>query len=78
MPAVTAETADKIQEVTGDKSNTIYPLFTDKEPFGAIAYVKKVVSDFKNERETLGIISGLVTNCVDRLRLKHGNIYRGT
>jgi len=57
VPAVTAETADKIQEVTGDKSNIIYPLFTDKQPFGAIVYVKKVVSDFKDERETLGIIS---------------------
>jgi|GEM_PF-2564083 len=57
VPAVTRETADKIQEVTGDKSNIIYPLSTNGTPFGAIVYIKKNVDDFKDEREILKIIS---------------------
>jgi len=57
VPAVTRETADKIQKVTGDKSNIIYPLSTDDRPFGAIVYVKKVVDDFRDERDTLEVIS---------------------
>ncbi len=57
VPAVTVETADKIQAATGDKSNIIYPLYTDGAPFGAIAYVKKIVNDFRDERETLGVIT---------------------
>jgi len=68
VPAVTVETADRIQEVTGDKSNIIYPLFTDEEPFGAIVYVKKVVSDFKDERETLGIISKQVAVAIQNAK----------
>jgi transcriptional regulator with XRE-family HTH domain len=57
VPAVKKQTADKIQELTGDKSNIIYPLCTDGKPFGAIVYVKKIMCDFKDERETLGVIS---------------------
>ncbi len=68
VPAVTVETADKIQEATGDKSNIIYPLFTDEESFGAIAYVKNVASDFKDERETLGIISKQVAVAIQNAK----------
>ncbi len=57
VPAVTKQTADKIQQVTGDKSNIIYPLSVNGNPFGAIVYVKKIMCDFKDERETLGVIS---------------------
>jgi transcriptional regulator with XRE-family HTH domain len=57
VPAVTIEIADRIQEVTGDKSNIIYPLCTDGTPFGAIIYVKKYESDFSDERDTLEVIS---------------------
>lgn len=57
MPAVTTETANRIQEVTGNRSSIIYPLVTNKAPFGAIVYAKTIVSDFKHERETLKTIS---------------------
>jgi transcriptional regulator with XRE-family HTH domain len=58
VSAVTKQTADKIQQVTGDKSNIIYPLSVNSaEPIGAIVYVKKYEDDFRNERETLGVIS---------------------
>ncbi len=77
VPAVTVETADKIQEETGDKSNIIYPLFTDKEPFGAIAYVKNVVSDFKDERETLGIISKQIAIAIQNAK-KFESLLNGT
>ncbi len=68
VPAVTVETADRIQEVTGDRSNIIYPLSTDGAPFGAIAYVKNVVSDFRDERETLGIISKQIAIAIQNAR----------
>ncbi len=68
VPAITVETADRIQEVTGDKSNIIYPLFTDDEPFGAIVYVKNVVSDFKDERETLRVISKQIAVAIQNAR----------
>lgn len=57
VPAVTKQIADKIQQETGDKSNIIYPLSVNGDPFGAIVYVKKIMCDFKDERETLGVIS---------------------
>jgi len=68
VPAVTVETADRIQEATGDKSNIIYPLSVDGEPFGAIAYVKNVVSDFRDEREPLGIISKQIAIAIQNAR----------
>ncbi len=68
VPAVTVETADRIQEVTGDKSNILYPLSTDGAPFGAIVYVKKVASDFRDERETLGIISKQIAVAIQNAR----------
>lgn len=60
VPMVTKDTADRIQEVTGDRSNIIYPLCVNNRPFGAIVYVKKVASDFRDERETLRLISRLI------------------
>ncbi len=57
VPAISKEVADKMQELTGDKSNIIYPLYVEDEPLGAIVYIKKVFSDFRDERETLEIIS---------------------
>lgn len=61
VPAVPQEIADKIQEATGDKSNIIYPLSVNgQNPFGVIVYVKKIVSDFKDEKETLRIISNQI------------------
>lgn len=59
-PMVSKDTADRIQEVTGDRSNIIYPLCVNNRPFGAVVYVKKVISDFKEERDTLGLISRLI------------------
>ncbi len=54
--------------MTGDKSNIIYPLSTDEEPFGAIVYVKKVVSEFKDERETLRVISKQIAVAIQNAR----------
>ncbi len=68
VPAVTRQTADKIQELTGDKSNIIYPLCTNGDPFGAIVYVKKIICDFKEERETLGVISKQIAVAIQNAR----------
>lgn len=57
VPAVPKIVADKVQAATGDKSNIIFPLSANGGPFGAIVYVKKYESDFRYERETLGIVS---------------------
>lgn len=68
VPAVTKEIADKIQEVTGDKSNLIVPLCTDGKSFGAIVYVKKIHSDFKDEKETLKVISKQIAVAIQNAR----------
>lgn len=68
VPAVTRQTADKIQELTGDKSNIIYPLSVDSKPFGAIVYVKKYEDDFRNERETLGVVSKQIAVAIQNAR----------
>lgn len=57
IPIVTKEIADKMQEATGDKSNIIYPFSVNKHSFGTIVYIKKIASDFKDERRTLQVIS---------------------
>ncbi len=68
VPAVTKQIADKIQQVTGDKSNIIFPLSTDGEPFGAIVYVQKIESDFRDERDTLEIISRQIAVAIQNAR----------
>lgn len=68
VPAVTRQTADKIQHVTGDKSNIIYPLSVNGDPFGAIVYVKKIMCDFKDERKTLGVISKQIAVAVQNAK----------
>lgn len=56
-PPLTKEVADRLQEMLGDRSNIIYPLYVEDEPLGAIVYIKKVYDDFSEERDTLEIIS---------------------
>jgi transcriptional regulator with XRE-family HTH domain len=68
VPAVSRETADKIQELTGHRSNIIFPLYTDGPPFGAIVFVKKYESDFRDERDTLEIISKQIAVAIQNAR----------
>lgn len=68
VPAVSREVADKVQEATGDRSNIVFPLSTDGAPFGAIVYVKKYESDFRHEKETLGIVSKHVAIAIRNAR----------
>lgn len=57
VPLVEVEVADKIQEAAGDKSNIIYPLEVKGRKMGAVVYVAKYKTDFKEERETLRLVS---------------------
>ncbi|MFQ5559906.1 MAG: helix-turn-helix domain-containing protein [Nitrospinota bacterium] len=70
VPAVSKEIADKVQEATGDKSTIIYPLGTNGTPFGAIAYVKKIKSDFRDERRTLKLVSKQISIAIANARKK--------
>lgn len=56
-PLIDIITADEIQKSTGDKSAIIFPLVIESNKIGAIAFVKKVISDFHDEKEILGIVS---------------------
>ncbi len=38
------------------------------EPFGAIVYVKKIMCDFKEERETLNVISRQIAVAIQNAR----------
>lgn len=56
-PLISKEVADEVQRVTGDKSAVIFPLIVKDEKIGALAFVKKISSDFLNEQEILKVIS---------------------
>jgi len=60
VPALSREMADTLQVLTGDRSNIIYPLYVEDEPLGAIVYIKKVEDDFREERDTLELISRMI------------------
>lgn len=67
-PFVSTEVADAIQAVTGDKSNLVYPLIADGElngeSIGAVVYVTKYETDFKEDLELLGKITPRLARAV--------------
>lgn len=63
-PFVPPEAADAIQEATGDKSNLVYPLVADGESIGAVIYVTKYETDFKEDLELLGKITPRLAKAV--------------
>lgn len=56
-PGISKIVADKIQKDTGDKSNLIYPLDINSNPFGFIVYVKKIRKDFSEDMKVLEVIT---------------------
>ncbi|MBN2100806.1 helix-turn-helix domain-containing protein [Candidatus Dojkabacteria bacterium] len=52
-PGVSQDLADKLQEVSGDKSHLLVPLEYEGNIIGVIVYIKKIKSDFEGERELL-------------------------
>ncbi|MBD3363223.1 helix-turn-helix domain-containing protein [Candidatus Dojkabacteria bacterium] len=66
MPAFSRKVADKIQEVSGDQSNIIYPLATGKKPFGAIVYVKKIKDDFSSEKKVLQLVTKQISISIQK------------
>lgn len=61
VPFVDEFLADKLQDMTGDKSNIVYPLVIGDKKFGAITFIKKIESEFDDERELLGTVAEFIT-----------------
>ncbi len=68
--------ADTLQALTGDRSNLICPLYVEDEPLGAIVYIKKVEDDFREEQDSLEIISRIIALAI-RNALRFEALQRG-
>jgi len=70
VPAVPTLLANKLQRITGDKSNIIFPLYTNGNTFGTIVFIKKVESDFAGEKEHLGVLSNQIAIAIENAQMK--------
>ena len=70
VPAVPTLLANKLQQMTGDKSNIIFPLCTNGKAFGTIVFIKKVESDFSGEKEYLGVLANQIAIAIENAQLK--------
>ncbi|OGC69566.1 hypothetical protein A2415_03255 [candidate division WWE3 bacterium RIFOXYC1_FULL_39_7] len=65
-PLVSVKEANKIQLITGDKSNIIIPLLCNDEKIGAIVFVSKYKTDFSEDLDILKLVSEQIATTLYR------------